>query len=180
MSSNEIAFTSVIATAAVGLAAVLVSLIGGFLDRRHAREMARTDRSQTRLERTYLELVGYVHRRRMEANAVRPFMTFPDQLEPVPVTAEEIERVQSLVVTIASKDVRDLIGEFAEVQADIHNADAAMSGIEHAESQTGQPENPAEWGGSVPEFRERILADQHKLSDIEDRLHEQIRHELSM
>ena len=76
---QQIALAAVIASGSVGLAAVAGGFAGGILDRRHTREMARTDRSQARLESTYLELISYVHRSRMSANNIRPFVTYSSQ-----------------------------------------------------------------------------------------------------
>jgi hypothetical protein len=161
------------------LAAVLVSLVGGFLDRRHARNLARTDRIQSRLERTYLELAGFVRRRRMQANAIRPFMTFTGESKPVLMTDEEIERVYALVVSIASEKVRAIMDEFFGVVDRIISADIAITGMEATQRVTDQPVNAADWGGSDVDYLKRIHADQGELGEIEKRLHEQIRSELS-
>ena len=82
---QTIAMTSVITSGAVAVLAVLATVVTGFLDRRARRKEARIARMQPRLERTYLELATYVHRRRMEANAIRPFMTFKVSLRRNPL-----------------------------------------------------------------------------------------------
>jgi hypothetical protein len=38
--------------------------------------VARIDRGQARLESTYLDLISYMYRSRLAANAIRPFMTY--------------------------------------------------------------------------------------------------------
>ena len=134
-----------IASGSVGLAAVVGSFAGGILDRRHAREMARTDRSQTRLESTYLELISYVHRSPMAANNIRPFVTYTSQPEPVTVTAEVTQRAQALVVSDAGPTVRDILDEFGRVLARIHSADAALTGMESKSRTTGLEADPTVW-----------------------------------
>lgn len=175
--AQQIALASVIASGSVGLAAVLVTGFSGWRDRVHARTLAHTGRQQERLERTYLELLAYVHHRRVEANAIRPF------LGPVPTprgtTEDEIARIQSLVMAHASKAVRDLLDEFGEALKEIINADIAVQGIENQERQTGNRVDPKEWGGSGADYLKRIQEDKDRLSRIEDRIHVQVSKELS-
>jgi hypothetical protein len=161
------------------LAAVIGSFANGILDRRHTRDMARTDRSQTRLEHTYLELISYVHRSRVAANNIRPFVTYSNQPQPVTVTVEETQRAQALVAANASPKVRDILDEFGRVLASIHSADTALTGMESESRTTGLEADPTVWGGSPTHYHKRIDADKQKLTEIEDRLHEQIRTELN-
>ena len=175
---QQIALASVIASGMVALAAVTASVLTGYLDRRDRRKEARISRQQPRLERTYLELAGYVHRRRIEANAIRPFMTTAGQQKPRPVTPEEIERVRSLVVSIASDEVRGILDEFNASLVEISNADATLSGMERESAQTGREVNTEAWGGTERDYDKRIDDAKAALNDIEDRLHEQIRGEL--
>jgi hypothetical protein len=176
---QQIALAAVIASGSVGLAAVVGSFAGGILDRRHTREMARTDRIQARLECTYLELITYVHRSRMAANNIRQFVTYISKPEPATVTTEETQRAQALVAANASPTVRDILDEFGRVLASIHRADTALTGMESESRTTGLEADPTEWGGSPTHYHKRIDADKQKLAEIEDRLHEQIRTELS-
>ena len=169
---QTIALSSVIVA---GLA-VVGTITNGVFDRRARNKEARTARSQDRLERTYLELLGYAHRQRMQANAIRPFMTYPAQPKPEPVTQEEIARVRSLVSAIASVKVRVIVDEFGDVLESIRSADLAITGIDEATSQGRM--NPTDWGGTASDFHKRIDADKHRLVATEDRLHKQVRLEL--
>jgi hypothetical protein len=65
------------------------------------------------------------------------------------------------------------------VLASIHSADIALTGMESESRTTGLEADPTEWGGSPTHYHKRIDADKQKLTEIEDRLHEQIRTELS-
>lgn len=58
------------------------------------------------------------------------------------MTSEEIERAQSLVMSIASDEVRAILDEFSGVLGDIRNADAMISDMKFTERLTGQPSNP--------------------------------------
>jgi hypothetical protein len=176
---QQISLAAVIASGSVGFAAVVGSFASGFLDRRHTREMARTDRTQTRLEHTYLELISYVHRARLLANNIRPLVTYSSQPAPVTVTAEEAQRVQTLVAANATPRVRDILDEFGRVLASIHSADLALASMESESRTTGLEADPEVWGGSPTHYHKRIADDKQKLEQIEDRLQEQIRAELS-
>jgi hypothetical protein len=176
---QTIALAAVIASGSVGLAAVVGSFAGGILDRRHTRELARTDRNQTRLESTYLELISFAHRTRLAANNIRPFVTYSSHPKPVTVTDEEAQRAQALVVANASPQVHTIIDEFGRVLASIKSADTALTGMETESRTTGLETDPTVWGGSPSLYHKRIDADKQKLAEIEDRLHEQIRIELS-
>src|SRR5215468_3837505 len=93
---QQIALSSVIVTGSVAVLTVLGAITNSVLDRRARAKEAHTARSQDRLERTYLELLGYTHRQRMRANAIRPLVTYPAQPKPEPVAQQEIARVRAL------------------------------------------------------------------------------------
>jgi hypothetical protein len=175
--SDVVALVSVITSGAVGVTGLGVAAFSGYKDRRNARDLARTERHQARLERTYLDLIGYLYRRRVEAEAIRPIMG--PVAQPVSATQDEIARVQSLVVAHASKAVYDLLDNFTAVLRSIANADIAITGIDEAETQTGRREDPKAWGGSASDYQKRILDDKKRLVDIEAQIHDQIRLELS-
>jgi hypothetical protein len=176
---QQIALASVITSGTVALAAVGGIVWTGHLDRRDRRKESRISRQQPRLERTYLELATYVHRRRLEADAIRPFMTVAGQQAPRPVTPEEIERVRSLVMSTASDEVRDIIDEFNAALGEISNADATLSGMEHETAKTGREANTEAWGGTERDYDKRIADAKAVLHDIDERrLHEQVRREL--
>ena len=105
-------------------------------------------------------------------------MTTVGQQKPRPVTPEEIERVRSLVVSIASDEVRGILDEFNSSLVEISNADATLSGMERESAQTGREVNTEAWGGTERDYDKRIDDAKAALNDIEDRLHEQIRREL--
>jgi hypothetical protein len=175
---QTIALTSVIASGVVALVAVVGSITTGALDRRARRKEARVARQQPRLERAYLELATYAHRRRKEANTIRSTLTPNRPTTPLPTA--EIERAYALVVSIASEQVRALILEFGTVLTSIWNADIAMSAIEHpaAEAQAAQAADPAAWSETYAAFGKGIAEAKQNLADIEDRLYEQMRREL--
>jgi hypothetical protein len=121
--------------------------------------MARNDRSQARLERTYLELITYVHRARVAANNIRPLVTYSSQPERAAVTVEETQRTHALVVANASPTVRGIIDEFSRVLASIRSADTALTGMESEARTTGLEADPTVWGGSPSHYHKRIDAD---------------------
>jgi hypothetical protein len=82
----------VIVTGSVSVLAVEGTIINGVHDRRARAAEAPTARSQDLLERTYLELLGYAHRRREQAEAIRPLVTEKGQPQPIPITQEKIAR----------------------------------------------------------------------------------------
>jgi hypothetical protein len=170
---QQIAFASVIASAAVAVTAVIATTWTAYLDRRARRHEARTSRQQDRLERTYLELATYVHHRRLEAEAIRPMMTFKDQPAAEPVTQAEIDRARSLAMTIASDKVRSILDEFSAALGEISNADAALSYLDRAPDRTDSD------GDTAIEHHHRIDDAKRVLRDIDERrLHEQTRREL--
>ena len=77
---QQIALASVISSGAVAMAAVIGSVVTGHLDRRARRKDAQISREQPRLERTYLELATYVHRRRLEAEAIMSSIALLEKL----------------------------------------------------------------------------------------------------
>jgi hypothetical protein len=176
---QQIALASVISSGAVAMAAVIGSVVTGHLDRRARRKDAQISREQPRLERTYLELATYVHRRRLEAEAIRPFMTTVGQHDPTPVTPDEIDRVRSLVMSIASDEVRDIIDEFGAALGTISDADATLSGMERESAKTGREVDSQAWGGTKRDYDKRLKDAKATLRDIDDRrLREQTRREL--
>jgi hypothetical protein len=176
---QQIALASVISAGAVALAAVIATAWTAHLDRVATRKEAQTSRRQDRLERTYIELATYVHHKRMQAEAVRPFMTFKDQPEVEPVTQAEVDRARSLAMTIASPEVRAIIDEFSAALGEITDANATLLGMERAAAQTGRDVDPEVWGSTGPEQDRRIEAAKQVVRDIDDRrLHEQTRREL--
>jgi hypothetical protein len=176
---QQVALASVVSSGVVAVVAVVATTVTAYLDRAARRKEAQTSRQQDRLERTYIELATYVHRKRLQADAVRPLMTFKDQPTPEAVTQAEIDRARSLAMTIASDEVRGILDEFSTALGEITDADATILGMERESAQTGRDIDPQAWGGSEDDQRRRIDDAKQVVRDIDDRrLHEQTRHEL--
>jgi hypothetical protein len=172
---QTIALTSVI----VAGVAVMGTILNSFFDRRARAAEARTARSQDRLERTYLELLDYSHRQIKRAEAIRPLMTYEGEPESPSISPEDTARVRSLVSAVASADVRQILSEFADVLLRIDSADLVLTEVAQEENERGEAD-PAHYGGRrATDFRIRIHDDKQQLVVIEDRLHEQVRRELS-
>jgi hypothetical protein len=174
---QRIALVSVIASGAVAVVALVATTWTAYLDRAARRKEAQTGRRQDRLERTYLELATYVHHKRLEAEAIRPFGTPPPA--PEPASQAEIDRARSLTLTIASAEVRKIIDEFADALDTINKADADLSDMDHESQQTGRDVDPQEWGGTSTQHRQRLRDARQVIRDIDERrLHEQTHREL--
>jgi len=140
---TTVALVSVISSGAVGTAGVLVAGLGGWRQRVHDRTMKQEDRRQERLEETYLALVSFVERRIRQVDAIRPIVE--PHPKPPEITAEEIQRVYSLVKLHASTEVSKLLDEFNDVGTNVHTADFAMRMLEDARK-LGRSVEPKTYG----------------------------------
>jgi hypothetical protein len=147
--AETIALASVISSGAVGVAAVIGSVVGGWRDRVNTRNVQREDRRQERLQQAYEALIAYVEKRIRIAARLRPLLSYPNDPPPPTITDEEIERAQALVDIHASPEVDRLICEFSGKLREIENAEFALRMNDDRIKTRGQDLDPTDLGSKA-------------------------------
>jgi hypothetical protein len=178
---ETIALPSVISSGAVGVAAILGSLLGGWRDRAGSRNLQREERRQERLKNAYEALIGYIEKRIRIAARIRPIITYENEPPLPPIRDEEVDRAQALVDIHASPEVNQLVEEFSEKFRNIENAEFALRANDKSVKTRGQDLDAKAYG--FPDWVEPgvfvSLDGIKQLRDIKDRLRQQMRQELN-
>jgi len=125
---QQIALASVIAGGAVGLAGLLVAVLGGWRDRESARAMAREERHQSRIADAYVALLEGAEKIGNWAALVRPVIdTNPPQAPPPLPDVDAQYRVEALVNAYGSGEVKAALEEWRESVRAIRRADRKIS-----------------------------------------------------
>lgn len=121
--SDKIALVSVASSGAVGLAGVLAAGLGGWRDRRAARERADTERKQTRLAEAYVDLLDFCERIGNWVVRLQPIVTTVDYQPPSPPPEAEQARVAAKLAAYGSAEVKALHKTWRDAVNEIVRAD---------------------------------------------------------
>jgi hypothetical protein len=142
--------------------------------------MARTARQQERLEWTYVELLAYIHRRRVALLPVQP-KSAPPQADPLrPDPDPDMDRIRALVGAHASPSVRALLDEFNDAAGQVVSARLLISMIRWqvgADSPGGtlHPDDHDKFVQVNDELNEQST----RLQALEEQIHQRVREELA-
>jgi hypothetical protein len=179
VSSNTAVLWSVIISgvlAVVGLGGLAVAIWTGRRDRIHDRTVRWEQRRQERLEVAYVTILEYINNR-IESEAAKWPTLGASPTDLPPPDHSEIGRARALAAAHASEPVRRLLDEFFAAFRKIRENDLERRALDKAgdparTATEAEIEHYAELlnysqGGAVPILRA-----------IEERLHDQVRHEL--
>lgn len=122
----------------------------------HERAMARDARRQERLERAYLELLGFLSHHARWALSVRPLIGPVEAPDPLP--ADEVRRVESLVEMHGSLEVRALMREWRARAQKLADADATIGAVERSRRPSKEMDDQArDEHKAIPAYREAMF-----------------------
>ena len=152
---------SVVSTETVAVVALTVTGLSGWRDRVHARHLAREERRQDRIERTYAEVLTYLSRAPALAQRTAGVGSDPG------MARQEIETLEGLVRMHASDEVAKLFREFSG------HLDGMLASLIEARMNRGS-------GAPGEHARTLEAASKHRaaLLDIEGQIEQRIRREL--
>jgi hypothetical protein len=131
--------------AAIGglVSSLIADWLGGRRDQRkykHERAMAIEARRQERLAQAYIDLLGYLSHHAAWAMSVR---SYPAVKAPDPLLRGEVKRVEALVESYGSPEVRGLLRVWRDRAGMIADADAMIGMVERSKNPSQELENEA-------------------------------------
>jgi hypothetical protein len=147
--TETIALTSVVASGLVGLAGILVAGLSGWRDRKTARDLADTERKQTRLANAYVDVLDLSERVGYWASQLQPVDASEDYRPPDPPTMAEQTRVGAKLSAYGSPEVRNLHKTWLKCVGDIVGAATRvrlrLNAAERHQHYEGKPGEDLSW-----------------------------------
>jgi hypothetical protein len=119
MDAIDVAFVGILTTFVAGLAGLLVTLVNGRADRRHARRLARDERLFEKRSAVYEDLLTNAEREKAAMERTYPFFVeggSPPKL-PEPLSDEEWWRLRARVAAFGSEPVRAAVDAYRKKAA---------------------------------------------------------------